>query len=384
MNGSSFAIFGSALLGLASFVSKKPKGILMAIGGAEDRSLDSVILSRFFELSGGIRSKIVIIPIASSELDAGFDYAKLFRSMGSSSVKIIKDTSNRISDLSQATGILFTGGDQSNLERKVNGTPMELAIKKSYQSGAVIAGSSAGAAYLSDTMITGGSDVPATGFGLGLIKGIIFDQHFTNRNREGRLNFLIRKNPDMTGYGVDENSAIIIHPNGHLETIGSVHKITYANLNGSRNEKNFYDHLRAGGFIDANALQGSPLFNQVGRVAADEDAFVMTFSGSKCGVVVNIVPKLMSVYYISVIKVIGDKSCYRQGFSNHAFKAICEVADHLGVKLLIYPMPFGDIQNGPNFLELRNWYSSLGFEPLNKDEENSIFMIRKPNSKDEK
>lgn len=140
---------------------------------------------------------------------------------------------------------------------------------------------------------------------------------------------------------------------------------------GSRNEMDFYDHLRMGGLVDTGRTP------EVGTIAPDEDAFVIKFSQGRCAVVVKIIPKIMNTYYLSSIKVVGDQSCYRNGYSNEVLKIICNAADQAKVHLLIFPAPFGDIEGGPTASQLKSWYSNWGFEPLSKDTGGSIFMVRK-------
>ncbi|MDQ4044076.1 MAG: cyanophycinase [Chloroflexota bacterium] len=213
-------------------------GALMAIGGAEDKLDDKVILSRFVRMAGGKKARIVIVPTASSFEDAGLRYKAIFLGMGVEEAEVTflqsrddaNDTEN-IGALEDATGIFLTGGNQVKLSVMIGGTRFEETVRRKHQTGTVIAGTSAGASILSAHMVAGGAGgaVPKQRMaqmvaGFGLISNVIIDQHFRQRNRIGRLLALVATNPRLLGVGIDEDTAAIFC-DGRLEVIGR-HSVT--------------------------------------------------------------------------------------------------------------------------------------------------------------
>jgi cyanophycinase len=129
--------------------------------------------------------------------------------------------------LRDATGIFLTGGNQLRLASTIGGTRLADAILERFRHGAVVAGTSAGASALSSHMIAFGASgatpkqrMAQISAGLGLIPGVIVDQHFQQRNRLGRLLSLIAQNPSLLGIGVDEDTAGVVGPDHQLEVIG--------------------------------------------------------------------------------------------------------------------------------------------------------------------
>ncbi|HEV2127011.1 MAG TPA: cyanophycinase [Thermomicrobiales bacterium] len=213
-------------------------GALMAIGGAEDKLDDMVILSRFVRMAGGKKARVVIVPTASSFEDAGLRYKAIFLGMGVEEAEVTflqsRDDANdseHIDALEDATGIFLTGGNQVKLSVMIGGTQFEETVRRKHRSGTVIAGTSAGASILSAHMVAGGAGgaVPKQRMaqmvaGFGLISNVIIDQHFRQRNRIGRLLALVATNPRLLGVGIDEDTAAIFH-DGRLEVIGR-HSVT--------------------------------------------------------------------------------------------------------------------------------------------------------------
>jgi cyanophycinase len=200
-------------------------GTLVIIGGAEDRREDCKILREFVRLAGGKTAKIVVLTAATSEpIEAGETYLDVFDRLGAATVWAVDtrnpDDANHIDAvwaIGEATGIFFTGGDQARIVERIKGTLLEDAIRKRHQEGAVIAGTSAGAAIMPDVMIVRGDsetsprqDAVTLGLGLGFVSGIVVDQHFAQRGRLGRLLTALLLQPDAIGVGVDENTALIV------------------------------------------------------------------------------------------------------------------------------------------------------------------------------
>jgi cyanophycinase len=209
------------------------RGILMPIGGAEDRK--GVILRRFVDLCGGSNACIAVIPTPSNLPDTGAVYARIFREMGAPDVRVVNPSLRReandpdcIGALDEATGIFISGGDQVKLMSIIGGTGLSRAIRARYQAGAVIAGTSAGASAMSEHMIAFGRSgakpsqrMVQMGTGLGLAPHLVIDQHFTRRNRLGRLMTAVLYCPDRIGVGMDENTAIIVRGDNTAEVIGT-------------------------------------------------------------------------------------------------------------------------------------------------------------------
>jgi cyanophycinase len=215
--------------------NKVNRGILMPIGGAEDRKANRLILRRFIELAGGSDARIVVIPTASNLADTAALYTHIFNDLGAHDIRIA-DPSGRqqandadfLSVFEGATGIFITGGDQVKLMTIIGGTGMSRAIHQCYRAGAVIAGTSAGASAISEHMIAFGRSGAAPsqrmvqmGTGLGLAPHMVIDQHFSQRDRMGRLTTAVLYCPDRIGIGVDEDTALILRGDHTAEVIGA-------------------------------------------------------------------------------------------------------------------------------------------------------------------
>lgn len=209
---------------------------LLIIGGAEDKVGRVTILRRFVRLAGGRKSRIVIIPTASSVPDEVVDvYSTVFSRLGAPQIDSV-DPSDRAhssdADLQQlvdgATGVFLSGGNQLKLSQMIVGTPLGAAILRAYERGAVIAGTSAGASIMSQFMISMGDEgvtprqrSSQLTAGLGLLPGVIVDQHFDQRARYGRLLSLVATSPNLLGMGIDEDTAAEITGGTELTVVGS-------------------------------------------------------------------------------------------------------------------------------------------------------------------
>ncbi len=211
------------------------RGLIVPIGGAEDKENGRAILRRFVRKCGGRDARIAVVPTASQLRDTGRNYETLFRDLGVSSAEVldIRRRSECRSDevigaLDRATGLFMTGGDQLTLSTIIGGTPLAEAIRSRSFDGLHIAGTSAGAAFMSEHMICYGDDgqTPRAGMvniapGLGLLPRVIIDQHFSQRNRLGRLITALSFNPDLIGIGLDEDTAVFLDHEGKLTVTGS-------------------------------------------------------------------------------------------------------------------------------------------------------------------
>lgn len=215
------------------------QGPVMAIGGAEDKFRDRVILTRFAELAGGQDARIAVIPTASSIESAGERYKAIFLGMGVDHVDIavVGDRPDANSDsvagmIEDATGIFMTGGNQMRLAAILGGTRVMKKILERNRNSAVVAGTSAGASILSSHMVAYGSSGNSPKMrmaqmvaGFGLVPEAIIDQHFRQRDRLGRLMMMVASNPSLLGVGVDEDTAAIFGEDGSLEVLGR-HSVT--------------------------------------------------------------------------------------------------------------------------------------------------------------
>ena len=216
-------------------VEGEQRGWIVPIGGAEKKENDPRILKRFVELCGGSEANIVVIPTASQLADTGERYEKLFKGLGAVEVGVLdfdmrRDTEekNRLTRLDQATGIFFTGGNQLRLSTMLGGTPVAQRIRALNAGGVHVGGTSAGASILSEHMIAFGKEglSPTAGSvrlapGLGLTNRFIIDQHFSQRDRLGRLMAALAYNPYAVGIGLDEDTAAFIRPDNTVEVEGS-------------------------------------------------------------------------------------------------------------------------------------------------------------------
>ncbi|MCE2943085.1 MAG: cyanophycinase [Gemmatimonadota bacterium] len=208
------------------------RGHIIPIGG---KLSSPAILDRFLALSGGGASRIAIIPTASSEPDMGTYWEREFTRRGAGHAKALgferrSDCDDRdwLEWLAAADGIFLTGGNQLKLTTTLGGTSVAKLIRSRNAHGVHVAGTSAGAAFLSEHMIAYGDEgsTPRAGMvtmcaGLGLTNRFIFDQHFRQRDRLGRLLTALAYNPFAIGLGVDEDTAAFIGPDETVEVVGS-------------------------------------------------------------------------------------------------------------------------------------------------------------------
>jgi cyanophycinase len=211
------------------------RGCIVPIGGAEDKLRNPKILERFVDLCGGRNAKIVVIPTASELAETGGNYEKLFSDLGVGQVHVMaletradcqSDTCHEFLD--DATGVFMTGGNQLRLSTTLGGTQVAQVIRRRNALGMHVAGTSAGAAFVSEHMIAGGRegstpspDKVTLAPGLGLTNNFIIDQHFRQRDRMGRLLTALAYNPFAVGIGLDEDTAAFIQPGDSFEVVGS-------------------------------------------------------------------------------------------------------------------------------------------------------------------
>jgi cyanophycinase len=212
-------------------------GLLIAIGGAEDKTRERVILRYFLEAAGGDDASIVVLATASEMPETGERYADLFLALRAETVEVLKIETRddamaagpEAHDLLEyATGLFITGGSQLKLSSILGGTAIAQTIRDRHAAGMVVAGTSAGAALLSEHMIALGESgstprrrLVHLAKGLGLAPDLVIDQHFRRRDRLGRLLTALSYNPAPLGVGIDEDTAAIISGNGELAVLGA-------------------------------------------------------------------------------------------------------------------------------------------------------------------
>ncbi|MCC6128873.1 MAG: cyanophycinase [Acidobacteria bacterium] len=211
-------------------------GAILAVGGAEDKVKKRAILQRFVREAGGRSGRIAIVPTASSipEERASF-YSEVFGQLGAGDCVHVPIVTRRDAQLvanaelvRSCSGVFLTGGDQTRLVSVLAETRSFEAIRTGLVAGGVVAGTSAGASAFSATMIVGGQtglnlrrDSVRLGTGLGIITRLIIDQHFSQRDRLGRLLAAVASEPAKLGVGIDEDTAIVYYGNGVIEVIGT-------------------------------------------------------------------------------------------------------------------------------------------------------------------
>ncbi|HJQ10374.1 MAG TPA: cyanophycinase [Gemmatimonadaceae bacterium] len=226
-------------------------GSLLIVGGHEDKEDDKVILRAFVKRAGK-STKTVVATLASQEPKAIFEeYEMALRGLGMRHIHHLSigtreeaTSESKLRILDDAGAVYFSGGDQLKITSQIGDTPIYSRVCQIFESGGVVAGSSAGASIMSETMMVSGNgdstykidSLLRLAPGLGLLRGVIIDQHFSQRGRIGRLLGAIAQNPRMLGIGLDEDCGILVQ-RGRFQVVGSnaVHvidgsKVTFSNL----------------------------------------------------------------------------------------------------------------------------------------------------------
>ncbi|MEC4883992.1 MAG: cyanophycinase [Scytonema sp. PMC 1070.18] len=215
-------------------IDNQIKRQLVIIGGAEDKDGDCQILREFVRRAGGTKARLVIMT-AATELprEVGENYIRVFERLGAEEVRIV-DTESRedassstaLEAVEKATGVFFTGGDQARIVSVLKDTELDRAIHKRFSEGMVVGGTSAGAAVMPDVMIVEGDsetnprmEIVEMGPGMSFLPGVVIDQHFSQRGRLGRLIAALAQQPAVLGFGIDENTAMVVTDN-QIEVIG--------------------------------------------------------------------------------------------------------------------------------------------------------------------
>lgn len=227
------------------------KGHLVIIGGVQTKD----IIAKFVELAGGKDARIIIIPNAGSEpIENSEIQQKEFSELGAQSDYILfsretVDSESNLKKMEWANAVFFLGGDQSILTHDMLNTKLLNKVYEIYyKKGGVVGGTSAGAAVMSEVMITGNelkNKDSSSSFitieqnnievkqGFGFLKNAIIDQHFLKRKRHNRLISTLIEHPKLFGIAIDESTAIIVYPDETFRVIGNNQVLIYDPTNGT-------------------------------------------------------------------------------------------------------------------------------------------------------
>jgi cyanophycinase len=220
------AIAALVCAAVAATAQPAPKGHLVIVGGG---GTPDVVLAKAIALAGGPAARIVVFPQASELAETGDVNVEMWKKAGATDVRWMPLTDPKAAReaVEAAAFIWFPGGDQVKLMKAFDGTGVPEAILKRYRAGAVVGGTSAGAAVLSSIMLTGDADLQSitagatkTLPGLGLWPQAIVDQHHLKRQREARLISLVLEHPAIVGVGIDERTAVILSGGTKAEVVG--------------------------------------------------------------------------------------------------------------------------------------------------------------------
>jgi cyanophycinase len=227
---------------LVAQTPRHPSGHLLIVGGG---SQPESLVQRFVDLAGGRGARIAVVPMASDEAAAtGAEKVEQLVGLGADAFTLLVTRDEALDSatahrLDGVTGIWFSGGDQTRLAPILYDTPLLAAMQERYRRGAVIGGTSAGAAIMTDSMLTGNQRRPdSLGYygdefpevarntmevvrGLGFLHGAIVDQHFLQRERHNRLLSVVLERPALVGVGIDEGTALLVDPDGRWQVLGA-------------------------------------------------------------------------------------------------------------------------------------------------------------------
>jgi cyanophycinase len=242
------AAIAALLLALPLCALAGPKGHLFIVGGGD---WPDGMMNRFVDLAARFGTgRIVILPMASSvPEESAAEETDGFRKLGAKDVvthmltreQALKPESAALLD--GVGGVFFSGGDQSRLTAVLLDTPVHKKLLELYEQGAVIGGTSAGAAVMSEVMITGdevrkpeagrefetlqaANIVTSRGFGF-VAPRVVIDQHFVTRKRHNRLISLLAEHPDLLGVAIDESTAVLVRPDETFEVVGAKQVVVY-------------------------------------------------------------------------------------------------------------------------------------------------------------
>lgn len=226
------------------------KGKLVIVGGVQTPEIEK----KYVELAGGANARIMIIPNAGSDpKECSEEVQLIFDKLGAKSdyllfTRATADDEANLKKMEWANAVFFLGGDQVDLTRDMLGTKLLGMVYDIYNKGGVVGGSSAGAAVMSEVMITGNELVNKdstvsfiniekgnveTKQGFGFLKTVIIDQHFLKRKRHNRTISALIEHPTLLGVAIDESTSIIVNPDDTFEVLGTNQVLVYDPTNGT-------------------------------------------------------------------------------------------------------------------------------------------------------
>ncbi len=211
-----------ALPGAAGGGAEGRSGTLLIIGGGQT---PHAAIKRALDLAGGSSARVLVIPFAWGPEATGRASARPWQQAGAGKVTILLwdcKRSDALREVRAADVIWFGGGSQNVLMDRLTRLDLVEAIRERYRSGAVVGGTSAGAAVMSEVMLTGSRVAGRTeASGLGLWPDVIVDQHYLARQRRPRLLEALKGHPRLLGVGIDEGTAVLVRGRGkRFEVLG--------------------------------------------------------------------------------------------------------------------------------------------------------------------
>ena len=258
-------------------------GALVICGGGE---VPQAALDRFHQLAGGEDARLVVVPTASGRADDGDteSHTALWQERGFESVHVlhtrdrdVADTPGFLAPLRTATAVWFVGGQQSRLADAYVGTDVEQELSALLRRGGVIGGTSAGAAIQSRLMIARGNPQAVLMQGLDLLPWTIIDQHFKVRHREPRLTAVLKDHPGYVGFGIDEDTAMLVE--GRRIRVVGKSSVTVC-LSKSQNRSQERYEVSAGRSADLTALRRAAVARAQAAFPPKQTALPVVEAGS--------------------------------------------------------------------------------------------------------
>jgi len=263
----------------------KSLGTIVLIGGAEDKTGNGGILERLTDMVRG--DQLVVLTSATTDPEGSWQrYRKAFAKLGLKNVVHVdvRDREQALDGelskpIEDARCVFFTGGDQLRITAHIGDTPVYQRIRDMIDHGGIVAGTSAGAAVMSDTMIIGGDsdntpkvgDIVHMAPGFGFLRGYIVDVHFSERGRIGRLVGAVAQNPAIMGIGVDEDTALFISAGcGEVVGDGAVWFIDGMKAHGSNVAEGTSDETLSIENVHVNILNSGRQYDLLKRQPVDE------------------------------------------------------------------------------------------------------------------
>ena len=211
--------------------AQEPRGALVIVGGG---GTTDAIVAKTIALAGGRNAVVAVLPQSSAAATAGDSSVKMWLDAGAKSAKKVAFTDpDAKAVLESATLIWIPGGDQNRFMSSIDGTGLDTVIREAYRRGTIVGGTSAGAAVMSEWMMTGEAELTSLlagktelKKGLGLWPEAIVDQHFLKRQRNNRLLSAVLERPTLVGVGVDEATAVIVR-GGKFEAVGRSNVVVF-------------------------------------------------------------------------------------------------------------------------------------------------------------